>query len=438
MSIEQEKLQGASSALKMVYKSQNTGEGIHRNILRKQLLSSGKISSKTKFTPLLESLIALGKLKVEKDIISINPDIIQVCLLQKENEQYFVVLPNSQKHFAIEKSIAAGYAPGDVLDVIIEYHNSQPEILVLGKSKQELAKQTPHSKPKTTPTSKPQQHTQNSYNKQPTQSQPMPDNCLLGRVVKISHDNLVFIPNRRDVPARHIPILNKQEEWASFEGRICVISLKDLNAPAMGGDIVQIHGIAGNPIHEIEAIAKFYNSINNWDAPAVKEEIKNLPTKVDVSALSLISEEDAQISQRGKTVDLRHIPFATVDPNDCKDMDDAIYSTIDENGDIVCYSAISNITKYFSPDSEIAKIYFDRAFTLYTPNYAYGITPNQLSTNICSLTEGEDRLALVVKTIIDRKTGVAKESYIYDAIIQSRKKYSYEETQEITDSLSKT
>lgn len=423
MAIDQEKFQTISAILKTVYKNQNNGNGIHRNILRKQLLASGKLSSKTKLTPLLEGLIALNKLKLDKDFVSLNPDIQQVGLLQKENGKYHILLPTSKTHYPISNSVAAGYNPGDILDVVIEFYNQKQEVIILGKSKKEFTKQTVTNKPK---------HSTSTFI---TQTQNTQNATLLGRVVKLSHDNLVFIPNNKSIPARHIPILNNKEELASFEDRLCVLNLKDADAPLLGGHVIETYGLAGNPMQEIEAIARYYDAVINWDSPALKEEISHIPTKVNTSSLSIISEADAQLSQIGKTVDMRHIPFVTVDPQDCQDMDDAIYSTINENGDFVCYSAISNITKYIPFGSAIAQEYFAHSFTFYTPNHAYGITPKQLSTNICSLNEGEDRLAIVVKTIIDGKTGAAKESQIYDAIVRSRKKYSYEEAQEITDTL---
>ena len=138
MAIDQEKFQTISAILRFVYKNQGAENGIHRNILRKQLLASGKLSSKTKLTPLLEGLIALNKLKLNKDFVSLNPDIQQVGLLQKENGKYYILLPTSKTHYPISNSIAAGYNPGDILDVVIEFYNQKQEIIILGKSKKEF------------------------------------------------------------------------------------------------------------------------------------------------------------------------------------------------------------------------------------------------------------------------------------------------------------
>lgn len=116
-------------------------------------------------------------------------------------------------------------------------------------------------------------------------------------------------------------------------------------------------------------------------------------------------------------------------------MDDAIYSAFDENGDIVCYTAVANVTKYVNLNSAIGNNYINGGFTIYAPNKAYSILPNELSTGICSLNPNEDRRAFVVKTVIDKSNGSAKHSEIYDALIRSQKKYSYEDAQEISDAL---
>ena len=422
MGFDAEKLQGISLIYRYVYKNQ----GVHRNTLRNELLKNGKISSKAKFASLLEGLIALGKIRLEKENVYLDTQTMQIGLLQKEGNNFFVVTPTSKKHIPVNRSVAAGYKPGDVLDVIIDYYGKDAEVVVLGKSQKEFQRNSPQKQttklaPSPTETV---QTAQTKFEK---------ENLLLGRVVKLSHDELVFIPNNKNFPLRHIPILNGKDELPNFQNRICVMHLENPDAPLLGGNITEVYGMAGNPMHEIEAVAKYYNAIINWDAPGLREEIESLPTEVDVSTLDLITEAEADISQKGKTVDLRHLPIETIDPENCLDMDDAVYATFDEEGNIVLYSAIANITKYIPLDSLMFEEYSSHAFTLYTPNMAYGITPEKLATGICCLSENEDRLALVAKVIIDRNSGKVKSFKFYDSIVRSRKKYAYSETQQILD-----
>ena len=420
MAYDFEMLNSIGAIYKYAFENPNT----HRNTMRKYLLSKGKIASKEKFSKALEGLIALGRVSVDKENISINPSIIEVGVLQKDNNEFYVVTPNSKKHFKVSKGVAQGYRTGDLLEIVIENNGKSGQVFVLGKSQRELAQNGSSKKQPTTSTATETQ-IQNM----------MPDNMLLGRVVKLSHDELVFIPNKKSIPVRQIPILNNKEEMGKFQDKICIMNLMNMDVPLLGGHIVEVKGDAGNPVHEYDAIAESYGAIMSWNDSRIASEIERIPTSVDVESLKLISESQASTMQRGHVVDLRHIPFVTVDPATCKDMDDAIYSTFDENGDIVCYTAVANVTKYVDLDSEIGRRYVNGGFTIYAPNKAYNILPTKLSTGICSLNPHEDRLAFVVKTVMDKSTGKVKSSNIYDAIIQSREKYSYEQAQETVDLL---
>ena len=419
MAYDSEMLQSIGAIYKFAFENPNT----HRNVMRKTLLNKGKISSKEKFSRALEGLIALGRVSIDRENISINPSIVEVGVLQKDGNEFYVVTPNSKKHFKVNKSVASGYKPGDLLEIVIEHNGKDKEVFVLSKSKREFT---------TTKASK------RESQKEPSQVREnmIPSaNLLLGRVVKVSHDELVFIPNKKSISTRQIPILNNKEEMGKFQDKICVMDLTNMDIPLLGGYIVEVKGDAGNPVHEYDAIAESYGAIMSWEGNQIASEIEKIPTTVDASKLDLIPESQAKYLQRGHVVDLRNIPFATVDPATCKDMDDAIYSTFNENGDLVCYTAVANVTKYVDLNSEIGRRYVNGGFTIYAPNKAYNILPTKLSTGICSLNPNEDRLAFVVKTVIDKSNGKAKSSEIYDAIIQSRQKYSYEQAQEIVDVL---
>lgn len=402
-------------SISAIYKYAFANQPVHRNTMRNKLLQTGKVKSQAKFSEALNYLLSAGKLTMEKELVSVSPKVLQLGVMQKKGDEFYVVTPKSNKHFKIHKSIASGYKSGDLLEIIIEKVNGEAGLVILGKSKRKFEVEN---------------------NKQEKASvEDLEEKGILRRAIKLSHDTLVFIPNNKSLPARRMPILNPKEEQGAFQDKLCILVLQDANDPYLGGYITQVKGDAGNPIHEYDAIAETYGAIMSWEGPLLEKEIAQIPDTVNVDGLNLISEKQARYMQRGNTVDLRHIPFTTVDPATCKDMDDAIYSTFDENGDIVCYTAVANVTKYVDIDSEIGRKYIEGGFTIYAPNKAYNILPPKLSTGVCSLNPNEDRLALVVKTVIDKKTGYAKESKIYDAIIKSHNKYSYEQAQEIVDKL---
>ena len=403
-------------SMSAIYRCAFFHQSIHKNTMKNQLLFRKKITSQNKFFQAFDRLVAQGGLIKDKDMVSINPAFVVSGFLHQENpDEFYVVFPDNKLRYRISKSVASSYKDGDSLHVVLQDIGGQIEAIVLGKNYDENFA---------------------VYQDRRTREQEeklAKGNLVLGRVVKLSHDNLVFIPNKKNLPVRQVPILNDKQEWSSFQDKICIMRFADNADPAMGGFITEVKGDAGNPIHEYDAIAESYGAIMSWEGDKIEREIAKIPTRVDVDALKLISEAQAKKEQRGSVVDLRHIPFATVDPATCKDMDDAIYSTFNENGDIVCYIAVANVTKYVDLNSEIGRRYIEGGFTIYAPNKAYNILPTKLSTGICSLNPDEDRLAFVVKATIDKRTGKMKKSKIYDALIQSRKKYSYEEAQAIVD-----
>lgn len=261
---------------------------------------------------------------------------------------------------------------------------------------------------------------------------------VYGRVMKTSHDNLVFMPNDKKRFKHPIVICNDKKTLAKYQDKICTMKIVDPeseNKQAVGL-LLEIKGQAGNPIAEYDAIAESHGANMSFEDPKVKAEIAKLPTEVDLSNYHLVKEDEkyeGTKDNRETIIDLRDLNFTTTDPATCKDMDDAIYSTFDEKGNIVVYTAVANVTKYVNLNSEIGKRYIKAGFTTYAPNKAYNILPPELSTNICSLNPNVDRLAFVVKTVVDPKTGKPISSTLLDSVIQSKEKFSYEQAQEICD-----
>lgn len=262
-------------------------------------------------------------------------------------------------------------------------------------------------------------------------------NLVYGRVVKVSHDNLVFIPNDRKAVDGQIFLLNDRKTLPRFENKLVTLQLAPVgpNDQPMGM-IVDILGEAGNPINEYDTIAQAHGAIMSWEDPIVKAEVAKIPLEVRKTDFNLSDESGTIIQNNGATetvVDLTHLNFTTTDPATCRDMDDAIYSTYDDNGNIIIYTAVADVTRYVHPKSAIAKQYFRGGFTFYASNKAYNILPTELSTGICSLNPNENRMAFVVKTTIDRHTGKPIESKFMSAMIRSHEKFSYEQAQAIVD-----
>lgn len=125
-------------------------------------------------------------------------------------------------------------------------------------------------------------------------------------------------------------------------------------------------------------------------------------------------------------IDLTHLNFCTIDPNDAKDFDDAIYYDIEKNE---LYVAIADVSEYVAFNSSIDKEAKERGFSIYFPHKAIPMLPRALSENICSLKPDEDRLAFTFKITFDENFNV-KDEKLFNAVINSKRRFTYDEVDE--------
>lgn len=131
-------------------------------------------------------------------------------------------------------------------------------------------------------------------------------------------------------------------------------------------------------------------------------------------------------------VNLQHLPFCTIDPDDAKDFDDAIYYDTSEHA---LYVAIADVCEYVAPFSATDKEAKNRCFSIYFPHKSVPMLPRSLSENICSLRPDEPRLAFTFKISLNDNLSVKKEE-LFSAIIKSKKRFTYNEVDGILDAKS--
>lgn len=122
-------------------------------------------------------------------------------------------------------------------------------------------------------------------------------------------------------------------------------------------------------------------------------------------------------------VDLTKLDFVTIDPADAKDFDDALYYDIRENA---LYIAIADVSTYVKAGSSIDYEALSRGFSIYFPNKSIPMLPRELSEGLCSLNPDVNRYAFVIRAVLDNDYNV-KSSKIFEAVIKSSKRLTYEE-----------
>jgi len=129
--------------------------------------------------------------------------------------------------------------------------------------------------------------------------------------------------------------------------------------------------------------------------------------------------------------DLRALPFVTIDGEDAKDFDDAIY--VERRGEgFRLWVAISDVAHYVPQGSALDVCARERATSVYLVGGVLPMLPERLSNQMCSLLPGEERLCLVVDMVLDAE-GRFLETEIYPATIQSAARLTYEMVQRCFD-----
>ncbi len=184
------------------------------------------------------------------------------------------------------------------------------------------------------------------------------------------------------------------------------------------GKIIEVIGKAGSLDAEVISIAREFN-LNYKFPPKVLEEAENINLGATPSELK-------------KRRDYREKVVFTIDPEDAKDFDDALSVEELENGNFSVGVHIADVSYYAKPGMQIDKQANRRGNSVYLVGRVIPMLPEKLSNNICSLVPGEDRLTYSVIIEITRR-GKLVGYEITKTVINSKRRFTYEEVQEIID-----
>lgn len=175
------------------------------------------------------------------------------------------------------------------------------------------------------------------------------------------------------------------------------------------GEVLEILGTLDDPkIDEIIAL----NLYNKREAFSLQAELQAQSFK------------EVQISHFKERENLTHLPFCAIDPVGAKDHDDAIFYDQDN---AMLYVGIADVSHYVTPNSPLDGEAKSRGFSIYFPHKSIPMLPRTLSENLCSLKEGKNRLAMVWKIRLHKRTKAALNSELFAAIIKVKQKLNYEE-----------
>ncbi|MDU8923530.1 ribonuclease R [Pasteurellaceae bacterium LIM206] len=212
---------------------------------------------------------------------------------------------------------------------------------------------------------------------------------------RISHD--ILVPNEGRMGARM--------------GQVVVVELKprpaSFNQPV--GIITEILGDNMAKGMEVE-IALRNHDIPHTFPPAVNKQIKKF------------SEEVAPEAKQGRT-DLTRLPLVTIDGEDARDFDDAVYCQKEGDGWRL-WVAIADVSYYVRPRSALDAEAHNRGNSVYFPNRVVPMLPEVLSNGLCSLNPQVDRLCMVCEMKISAQ-GKMQNYRFYEAVMSSHARLTY-------------
>ncbi|HEY4276256.1 MAG TPA: ribonuclease R [Rhizomicrobium sp.] len=138
---------------------------------------------------------------------------------------------------------------------------------------------------------------------------------------------------------------------------------------------------------------------------------------------------------RGRT-DLRAVPLVTIDPEDARDHDDAVWAGPDDDAankdGYVVLVAIADVAHYVTPGSALDREAVKRGNSAYFPDRVVPMLPEELSADLCSLKEGVDRPCLAVRMVFDAE-GRKRGHTFLRGIMRSAARLTYQRAQAAFD-----
>jgi len=176
------------------------------------------------------------------------------------------------------------------------------------------------------------------------------------------------------------------------------------------GRIKEVLGDHLAPGMEIEAAIRAHGLPHEWPAD-VEREASALPKTV--------SAKDCE----GRH-DFRSIPLVTIDGEDARDFDDAVFAQPQKSGGWKLWVAIADVAAYVKPGSALDREGLLRGNSVYFPERVIPMLPEALSNGLCSLNPDVDRLCMVCELRIADDGEIAG-SHFYEGVMHSQARLTY-------------
>ena len=203
-------------------------------------------------------------------------------------------------------------------------------------------------------------------------------------------------------------------------GNVVVIEITDRGSRSRGmmGKVVEVLGESMAPGMETQIAIRTHQIPHEW------------PVEVD-KQIEGLGEEVPEEAKQGR-VDLRELPLVTIDGEDARDFDDAVYCEAIPDGGWKLWVAIADVSYYVRPDTALDKEAINRGNSVYFPSQVVPMLPEVLSNGLCSLNPQVDRLCMVCEMTLSESGKLTGYKH-YEAVMNSHARLTYNKVHDILE-----
>ncbi len=241
-----------------------------------------------------------------------------------------------------------------------------------------------------------------------------PPQPIIGRLL---HESGVWLVAPEDKRYGQDVLIPKGATGTAKPGQVVVVELTE--PPSLYGQPVgrvkEVLGEIDDPGMEIEIAVRKYGVPHEFSDPCIAQ-ARVIPDKV-------------RPADRKHRVDLTDVPLVTIDGEDARDFDDAVYcepAKVGRGKGWRLLVAIADVSHYVETGSAIDVDAYDRATSVYFPRRVIPMLPEKLSNGLCSLNPEVDRLCMVCDMLI-AATGEIQAYQFYPAVMWSHARFTYTE-----------
>jgi len=207
-------------------------------------------------------------------------------------------------------------------------------------------------------------------------------------------------------------LIDPQAKLAARHGQMVVVELiqRPTKRSHAIGKVVEVLGDHMAPGMEIEIALRAHDLPHEF-SHQVQAEITSIAEQV---------EESAKLPRK----DLRNLPLVTIDGEDARDFDDAVYCQRKKSGGWRLWVAIADVSYYVRHGTALDDEAISRGNSVYFPSQVIPMLPEKLSNGLCSLNPDVDRLCMVCEMTVS-EAGKLSGYQFYPAVMRSHARFTY-------------